>query len=468
MADDQQSPRMRTRAQNRVTTAQPGVELIHITDGGNSGGADTEVQEKSSLSNTVTADNLSAQADTGSQNMYKPVLTITDNRIRTLLAQTNMEKMMLDNSIKDLNKQVERHLGYQADGEDSNFLIDRAIQLKKNVIKADQLEQSLLSKLSNLTSLLEMLNMEGDEEQKKRGAELSNKVTTEIEKYSGRMETFHHENRATLKFALPRQSTAPSSDNSQSSSRNSSVERRYSRIHDHLKPQSITWDDTLEVVSKFKEQFSIWIVEVTRMTGPDKLFTWNSLLSLLDHEWARRLKETKGLGEKNLEQIFQRMDDILMDRFPLIVRRMEYERLKKGSNELPSTFIERVFASSHQAQLDDAPLVSRVLVKIITSLGTDTLNKTVKDYLIKIMRENPNISEKDDIMTYIYAVESDETAKQAAEKKERVQQVEELIQCRVCDKRHKKKSCSYKCNHCGMLGSHKANSCWKAYPHLKG
>ena len=62
MADAQQSPRMRTRAQGRVTTAQPGVELIHVTDGDNSGGVDTEVQEKSSLSqdNTVAADNLSA------------------------------------------------------------------------------------------------------------------------------------------------------------------------------------------------------------------------------------------------------------------------------------------------------------------------------------------------------------------------------------------------------------------------
>ena len=89
---------------------------------------------------------------------------------------------------------------------------------------------------------------------------------------------------------------------------------------------------------------------------------------------------------------------------------MEYERLKKENNELPSAYIERVFASSHQAQLDDVPLVSRLLVKIITSLGTDTLNKTIKDYLIKIMRDNPNISEKDDIMTYIYAVESNETA----------------------------------------------------------
>ena len=87
--------------------------------------------------------------------------------------------------------------------------------------------------------------MEGDEAQRKKGAELSNKVIAEIEKYSGKMETFHHENWATLKFAPPKKPAAPSSDNSQSSSRNSSIERRYSMIHDHLKSQSITWDDTL-------------------------------------------------------------------------------------------------------------------------------------------------------------------------------------------------------------------------------
>ena len=65
------------------------------------------------------------------------------------------------------------------------------------------------------------------------------------------------------------------------------------------------------------------------MTGPDKTFVWNSLLSLLDAEWTRRLKETRALKEKELEEIFQRMDDILMDRYPLIVRRMDYERIKK-------------------------------------------------------------------------------------------------------------------------------------------
>ena len=140
-------------------------------------------------------------------------------------------------------------MGYQANGEDSDLLIDRVIQLKRNVQKAEQLEHSLISKLSNLTSLLEMLNLEGDENQRKKGAELSNKVTAEIEKYSGKIETFHHDNRATLKFAIPKKPTAPSSDNSQSSSRNSSMERRYSKIHDHLK-QSITWDNTLTAAGK--------------------------------------------------------------------------------------------------------------------------------------------------------------------------------------------------------------------------
>ena len=67
-----------------------------------------------------------------------------------------------------------------------------------------------------------------------------------------------------------------------------------------------------------------------------------------------------------------------------------------------------MFASSQQAKLDNEPLVARELVKIITSHGTDNINKSVKDYLIKIMRENPNINKKDEILTYVYAVESDE------------------------------------------------------------
>ena len=273
--------------------------------------------------------------------------------------------MLLDNTLKDLTKQAERHKEIQDKGEDSELSVERAIQLKKNVQKGEKLEQSLLNKLTSLTTLLEMLNMDGeDESQKKKGKEMSNKVTGDIEKYSGRVDTFQHENRATLMFAIKKkQTTATNSDNSRESSRNNSMERRYTRAHDHLKPKQIVWDDSLDTVKKFQEQFSIWICEATRATGQDKPFVWNSLLSLLDPEWTRRLKETKNLHEAELDQIFLRMDNILMDRYPLIVRRMEYERIRKEGNELPSTFIERVFASSHQAQLTNCPMVARVLVK---------------------------------------------------------------------------------------------------------
>ena len=107
------------------------------------------------------------------------------------------------------------------------------------------------------------------------------------------------------------------------------------------------------------------------------------------------------MEDKDLEEIFQRINIILLELSRLVIRRMDYERLKKGNNEPPSTFMERVFASSQQAQLDNATPVARMLVKIITLLGTDNLNKSVKDHLIKVMRVNPNIDKKDQIMTYI-------------------------------------------------------------------
>ena len=59
--------------------------------------------------------------------------------------------------------------------------------------------------------------MEGDETQKAEGVKLSNKVTVEIEKYKGKIETFQHEYKSTLKFAITTRQ-----DNSSNSSKNSS------------------------------------------------------------------------------------------------------------------------------------------------------------------------------------------------------------------------------------------------------
>ena len=97
------------------------------------------------------------------------------------MAQTNTEKMVLENTIRDLTKQADRHRGYQEGGEDSELLIDRALQLKRNVQKGEKIEQSLLTKLTTLTTLLEMFNMDGDEARKLKGKEMSNKVTNTVE-----------------------------------------------------------------------------------------------------------------------------------------------------------------------------------------------------------------------------------------------------------------------------------------------
>ena len=45
-----------------------------------------------------------------------------------------MQKLMLDNHIN-------RHKDYVAEGEQAEVLVDRAIQLKLNVQKGDQIEQ---------------------------------------------------------------------------------------------------------------------------------------------------------------------------------------------------------------------------------------------------------------------------------------------------------------------------------------
>ena len=118
--------------------------------------------------------------------------------------------------------------------------------------------------------------------EKAKGVKLSNKVTAEIEKYKGKIETFQHEFRSSLKFAISKRQD--SANSSQNSSRNNCIDRSYSRIHNHLKRNKVCWEDMLEVVLKFHEEFQIGIIEVTRVSGSDKEFVWHSLMVLLDAE----------------------------------------------------------------------------------------------------------------------------------------------------------------------------------------
>ena len=87
--------------------------------------------------------------------------------------------------------------------------------------------------------------------------------------------------------------------------------------------------------------------------------------------------------------------------------------------------------------------MARALVQIIKLLKSEGLDKTVKEHLVKVMRESPNIERKEEVMTFVYALESDVVAKSATDKKERERlgAVIPVIQCKVCLKQHKKKEC---------------------------
>ena len=75
-----------------------------------------------------SADILSANACIKNLSLdSEPVISINDRRIKNLITQTDMQKLMLDNHIKDLVMQVNRHKDYVAEGEQAEMLVDRAI-----------------------------------------------------------------------------------------------------------------------------------------------------------------------------------------------------------------------------------------------------------------------------------------------------------------------------------------------------
>ena len=134
---------------------------------------------------------------------------------------------------------------------------------------------------------------------------LGNRVTTEITKYKGLGEEFQHKFRETLTFAIPKKG-----DSSQFSSANTSMNRRrnqVNRMHGHIRPSKVGWEDELEVILKMQEEFIIWRKEVTRTSGHDPEYEWNSLMSLLDKDWSKRMKEDRTLKDKPQKECFKKM-----------------------------------------------------------------------------------------------------------------------------------------------------------------
>ena len=181
MADQSQSQRMRTRSQGFQAASNGG----GVRDTSAPSGSGTEQPDSDRERSSVTAPTQSQtqpELSATVPDIVEPVISASDRRIRNLLAKTSTGKMMLDNHLKEMTKMAERHMEYDKDGEGAEMLVDRATQLKSKVNKGEELEESLINNLSNLTLLIELFNLEADEEQMTEGVRLGNKVTSEIYK----------------------------------------------------------------------------------------------------------------------------------------------------------------------------------------------------------------------------------------------------------------------------------------------
>ena len=127
------------------------------------------------------------------------------------MAKTTTKKMLLNSEIEELRKMGKRHEEYQEAGEDAGMLVDMAHNIKVKLKETQEVEKQLISEFGNLTVLLEMLNLEGEEEDKKKGTDLSNKVNADLTKYKGLVNDFAHDYRGTLTFAIQKSYSQQSS-----------------------------------------------------------------------------------------------------------------------------------------------------------------------------------------------------------------------------------------------------------------
>ena len=210
-----------------------------------------------------------------SADISEPVLKITDRRIRELLAKSTTDKMMLKSSMEELEQIAKRHDEYRKAGEQAELLVEIAFTIKHKLKEAEVLEKKLIAEFGSLTLLLEMLNFDGEDEDKKKGVELSNKIQADLKEYKSIVNNFSHHHRAKLTFAIQRGYTSQQS--SAASSRNNSLDRgrpHASRYFDHLKPNKVTWEDDLEAILEMIDKYEKWMKEISIVHGTDPEYEW--------------------------------------------------------------------------------------------------------------------------------------------------------------------------------------------------
>ena len=189
MAEPGSRSHMRTRSQTRSkSSVEEFSESGDRVDGG--GLVDTSAppdnsenlqqQGRSSVNIRPPVEFQTQPLELCSADISEPVLKVTDRRIRSLLAKTTTNKMLLNSHIEELRKMAKRHEEYQKAGEEAEMLVDIAHTIKQKLKETERLEKQLIAEFGSLTLLLEMLNLDGEEEDRKKGTEMSNKVNADL------------------------------------------------------------------------------------------------------------------------------------------------------------------------------------------------------------------------------------------------------------------------------------------------
>ena len=101
----------------------------------------------------------------------------------------------------------------------------------------------------------------------------------------------------------------------------------------------------------------------------DLTYIFQSVLSLVDIKWFNTLCEHPDCKDAKMEKIFKVMDDVMLIKHPIYLRRVDYDKISINDGEDPGTFLRRIVAAAGAADMINCPLETQILLKFSKALN---------------------------------------------------------------------------------------------------
>ena len=127
--------------------------------------------------------------------------------------------------------------------------------------------------------------------------------------------------------------------------------------------------------------------------------------SVMDSGWTDILDQTPGIKDMSYEDITDVILAAFLERYPLVVQRINAMRIVKDKDETISECMRKIQDAYLSADLNNAPLETLVLLHLLILLPSDPLSEKIKSWLVEKMRQEPNIKSLDEMGAYIQSQE---------------------------------------------------------------